>query len=71
MTVTYTDPQYLTASRELLLELGAEFVDAAIETEISLAKAREVDSLRRRAALRLVPVAKLGFEHLALAPSAD
>jgi len=71
MTVTYTDPQFLQSSRELLLELGAEFVDAAIETEISLAKAREVDSLRRRAALRLVPVAKLGFEHLHPAPVAD
>jgi hypothetical protein len=52
------------ASRAILEELAVEFWDAASDVTESIEKQRELASVRRRAALRLVPKPKMGYEHL-------
>jgi len=52
------------ASRTILEELAVEFWDAASDVTESLEKQRELAVIRRRAALRLVPPSKMGYEHI-------
>lgn len=61
-------PESCTQSRELLLDIADEFLEAAnIELEDEDTK-RALLALRRRAALKLVPVPKMGYEHLLFNP---
>lgn len=54
----------INESRELLISLSEEFLEACNEQSISLEVKDELETIRRRAALRLVPTPKMGFEHL-------
>lgn len=59
----------LEESRKLFIDLSDEFLEAANGTEVNLEVYNQVESIRRRAALKLVPVPKMGFEHLYPVPS--
>ncbi len=51
------------ASRSLLLDLAVEFIDAAEDNDMGQERARELLALRRRAAMRLLPKPKMGYEN--------
>jgi hypothetical protein len=51
-------------SRAVLEELAVEFWDAASDVTENIERQRELAKLRGRAALRLVPTPKMGYEHI-------
>ncbi len=57
-------PWSAQTSRGILEELAVEFWDAASDVTESIEKQRELATIRRRAALRLGPKPKMGYEHL-------
>lgn len=56
--------------RDLMLDVAAGLTHDAIELTKQHRSAYEAEIMRRRAAMKLVPVPKLGFEHLYLSAEA-
>lgn len=61
----YSDfEEELHARRKVFLDISTDLFAEAHNLTISLQRSREMEITARRAALRLIPKPKLGFEHL-------